>query len=328
MILHKDGKMFRDSILATAQHLGIPEVYIEKDYWVSLVLKELFTSELSNQIVFKGGTSLSKCHNLIQRFSEDIDLVVFRIDDEADNQLTKRLKKIGKIVNNVLPEKYIDGYTNKKGMIRKTVHEYEKVFEGDLGQVGGSIVIEASWLGNFEPFSKKTVSSYIQDFITLNGPNDLLEKYELSSFDVQALSVKRTFCEKIMSLVRFSLTGDPFEDLPKKVRHIYDLHLMMKNEDILLFFNDADFIEMLLKVGQDDFIGYRNNNDWLKKHPCSAIIFNAPEDIWPSIKRAYQTDFAHMVLGKLPDESDLLATLDKIKSRMRPIVWEIPTVET
>jgi len=53
MILHKDRKMFRESIQATAQHMGIPEVYIEKDYWVSLVLKELFTSELSNQIVFK-----------------------------------------------------------------------------------------------------------------------------------------------------------------------------------------------------------------------------------------------------------------------------------
>jgi len=98
---------------------------------------------------------------------------------------------------------------------------------------------------------------------------------------------------------------------------------MMKNKDILLFFNEEDFIEMLLKVGQDDFIGYRNNNEWLKKHPCSAIIFNAPEEIWPSIKRAYQTDFAHMVLGKLPDELDLLTTLNKIKSRIKPIVWEI-----
>ncbi len=323
MILHKDEKMFRDSILATAQHLGIPEVYIEKDYWVCLVLKKLFTSELSNQIVFKGGSSLSKCHHLIQRFSEDIDLVVFRIDDEADNQLNKRLKKVGRIVENILPEKYIAGITNKKGMIRKTVHEYEKVFEGDLGQVGESIVIEASWLGSSEPFSKKTVSSYIQEFITLNGPQDLLEKYELSSFDVQALSVKRTFCEKIMSLVRFSMSGNPFEELPKKVRHIYDLHLMMRSEGILSFFNEDDFIEMLLKVGQDDFVGYKNNNEWLKNHPCSAIIFDAPEKIWPSIKSVYQTSFKHMVFGQLPDEADLLATLDKIKSRIQPIVWEI-----
>jgi len=323
MILHKDGKMFRDSILATAQHLGIPEAYIEKDYWVSLVLKELFTSKLSTQVVFKGGTSLSKCHSLIQRFSEDIDLAVFRIDDEADNQLTKRLKKIGKIVKNILPEKYIDGYTNKKGMIRKTVHKYEKVFEEDLGQVGNSIVIEASWLGTSVPFSKETVSSYIQDFITLDGPKNLLKKYELSSFDVQTLSVERTFCEKIMSLVRFSLTGDPFENLPKKVRHIYDLHLMMKSEGIRSFFNKEDFIEMLLKVGQDDFIGYRNNNEWLKNHPCSAIIFDTPEKIWPSIKSSYQTSFKHMVFGQLPDETDLLATLDKIKSRIQPIAWEI-----
>ncbi|WP_084071224.1 hypothetical protein [Desulfocicer vacuolatum] len=80
---------------------------------------------------------------------------------------------------------------------------------------------------------------------------------------------------------------------------------------------------MLLKVGQDDFIGYRNNNEWLKKHPCSAIIFHAPEKIWPSVRSSYRTSFKHMVFGQLPDETDLLATLDKIKSRIQPIAWEI-----
>jgi len=72
-------------------------------FWIghrglSLVIKELFTSELSNQVVFNGGTSLSKCHNLIQRSPEDIHLVIFRTDVEADSQLTIRLKKVGKIV--------------------------------------------------------------------------------------------------------------------------------------------------------------------------------------------------------------------------------------
>ncbi|MCG8532622.1 MAG: nucleotidyl transferase AbiEii/AbiGii toxin family protein [Desulfovibrionales bacterium] len=323
MILHEDEKIFQDAIVATAQHFGIPEVYIEKDYWVSLVLKELFASEISDQVVFKGGTSLSKCHHLIERFSEDVDLVVFRVGNEADNQLKKKLKIIGKVVNKIIPEIDVPGYTNKRGMIRKTVHQYQKAFNGDLGQVGESIVVEASWLGNSEPFSKKSVTCYIQEFIEKNGPHELLEKYELAAFDVQALSVRRTFCEKIMSLVRFSLTGDPNEELPNKVRHIYDLHLMMQDEHILSFFRSDEFIKMLLKVGHDDFVGYRNNNDWLKQHPCSAVIFSDPEKVWDSIQSAYTSSFKRMVYGKLPDEAALLETLAQINGRIRAIDWNI-----
>ena len=76
MKLHLDKKIFQDSIQATTQHIGIPEVFVEKDYWVTFALLEIFTSRISNLVVFKGGTCLSKCHNLIQRFSEDIDLVM------------------------------------------------------------------------------------------------------------------------------------------------------------------------------------------------------------------------------------------------------------
>jgi len=57
---------------------GLPAFAIEKDAWVTLVLRMLFTSELRTHIVFKGGTSLSKAYNIIERFSEDIDLVVDR----------------------------------------------------------------------------------------------------------------------------------------------------------------------------------------------------------------------------------------------------------
>lgn len=98
---------------------------------------------------------------------------------------------------------------------------------------------------------------------------------------------------------------------------------MMKDQCILSFFNKDDFIEMLLKVGQDDFTGYRNNNEWLKNHPCSAIIFDTPEKIWPLINREYQISFKHMVFGQLPDEIDLLKTLHKIKSRIQPVVWDV-----
>ena len=67
---------------------GLPSYSIEKDAWVTLVLRMLFTSVLSDQIVFKGGTSLSKGYNLIERFSEDIDLAINREFFGFDGDLT------------------------------------------------------------------------------------------------------------------------------------------------------------------------------------------------------------------------------------------------
>jgi predicted nucleotidyltransferase component of viral defense system len=323
MKLHLDKALFQDAVQATAQHIGIPEMYVEKDYWISLALLEIFSSDISDLVVFKGGTCLSKCHNLIQRFSEDIDLVIIPVEGEATNQFSKRMKMVSKIVDKILPEKHIQGVTNKRGNIRKTVHQYAKVSDGNIGQVGEHLVLEASLLGNSEPFTKQKISSYIHDFMIHAETEDLIEKYNMASFNVQALSVERTLCEKIMSLVRFSQVEDRDIILPSKVRHIYDLHLMLKNENILSFFNKNDFTKMIIKVGEDDFIGYKNNNAWLKNHPGSAVIFDSPEKVWPHIMDAYQTSFKQMVYGELPPESDLLDTLGKISNRIKSIDWHI-----
>ncbi len=66
----------RELFEQTAQQMGVNPAIAEKDFWVCWVLKKLFESELQSQLVFKGGTSLSKVYGLINRFSEDIDLVL------------------------------------------------------------------------------------------------------------------------------------------------------------------------------------------------------------------------------------------------------------
>ncbi len=69
MKLHENNELFTDAILATSQLLDLPEIYIEKDYWITVALHEIFHSSMANQTVFKGGTALSKCNKLIERFS-------------------------------------------------------------------------------------------------------------------------------------------------------------------------------------------------------------------------------------------------------------------
>ncbi len=323
MRLHQNKTFFKDAVTAASQSFGIPEIYVEKDYWVTLALNEIFHSDIANQVVFKGGTCLSKCHQLIQRFSEDIDLVVFRNKGENDNQLKKKIRRITKIVDNVIPEITVEGITNKKGNIRKTVHRFDRLFDGSFGQAREQVILEATWLGNYEPFTIENVGSYIQDIMQMAGQKALIKKYNLQSFKVQALSVERTFCEKILSLVRFSRVEDPLGALSYKIRHIYDLDQILNNGSINTFFKTEDFSEMLKKVGKDDFISYKNNNAWLKEHPCSAIIFETPEMVWNNIRNIYRTIFKDLVIGELPDESHLIETLQRIQNRMQTIDWRI-----
>jgi len=132
---HEDKTLFRQAVIATAAQLNMPEIFIEKDYWVTYALYCIFHDPVGGETVFKGGTALSKCFGLIDRFSEDIDLVVKHNAGETDNQLKRKIKKVGQVVSPMLPEVEIEGLTRKMGMNRKTAHSYPKIFVGRFGQV-------------------------------------------------------------------------------------------------------------------------------------------------------------------------------------------------
>ncbi len=151
MILHLDKENFIKAIEITAARMGIETIYVEKDYWVTFALFTIFNNEIGKDTVFKGGTALSKCYNMIDRFSEDIDLVVLRREGETDNKLKTKIKTISKVVAATLPEVEIADITHKMGMNRKTAHTYNKSFEGNYEQVRDVIVLESTWLGYYEP---------------------------------------------------------------------------------------------------------------------------------------------------------------------------------
>lgn len=68
----------RNAFIEAAARKALPAVAVEKDWWITAVLRALFSLSYAENLSFKGGTSLSKCYNLIERFSEDIDIVVNR----------------------------------------------------------------------------------------------------------------------------------------------------------------------------------------------------------------------------------------------------------
>jgi hypothetical protein len=323
MKLHENIDLFIDAIRFTAQKMNLKPEYVEKDYWVTYALFTIFNNEIGKDTVFKGGTALSKCYNMVERFSEDIDLVVLRREGETDNKLKSKLKAVSTIVETVLPEVPIEGITHKMGMNRKTAHAYNKEFKGDYGQVRDVIILESTWLGYYEPYTTKSIVSFVGQMMLDNKQSDIAKENGLLPFDLLALEPIRTICEKIMSLIRFSYGENPMDDLKKKIRHTYDLHQLLKEDEYLKFFQSTDFDEMLLKVANDDVASYRNNNQWLNYHPNEALIFKDLENVWSELKIIYNGDFKNLVYGVIPKEEAVLETLKMIQERLKAISWTI-----
>lgn len=325
MKLHENKILFRQAVQFTADQMKIPAIYVEKDYWVTYALYTIFNNDIGKDTVFKGGTALSKCYNMIERFSEDIDLVVLRGEGETDSKLKSKLKAVSTVVEAVFPEVPIEGITHKIGMNRKTAHSYNKEFKGDYGQVRDVIILESTWLGYYEPHTTKSIVSFVGQMMMDNEQFDIAKENRLLPFDLLALEPTRTICEKVMSLVRFSYGENPIDDLKKKIRHSYDLHQLLKQDEFLKFFQSTAFDEMLLKVANDDVASFRNNNKWLNYHPNEALIFKDLENIWSELKTIYNGDFKNLVYGVLPKDEAILQTLKMIQERLKTISWTIIT---
>ncbi|WP_418603570.1 nucleotidyl transferase AbiEii/AbiGii toxin family protein [Hwangdonia sp.] len=325
MKLHNYKDAFEGAIVATAQHFGIAEIYVEKDYWVTFALKQIFTDKTSKNIaVFKGGTSLSKCFGIIERFSEDIDMVVIKDDGETDSSLKRKLKKVTstlETVMTVIPDHPLE---NKRGKIRKVVYGYDKAgVKGAYGQVRDQIVLEVSSLGNSHPSESVNVHSMVTEFIATTNNPDLIKEFQLEPFAVTVISIERTFCEKIISLVRFSYTENPLEDLANKVRHTYDLHQLLQERRILKFLKSDDFETMLIQVGKDDDKAIPNDKVWLSKHPSESLFFSETKRVWETLSKTYASSFKEMLTGELPNEKLILKSLLSIASKIKEIKWNI-----
>ena len=248
---------------------------------------------------------------------------VLRREGETDSRLKSKLKSVSTVVESILPEVPIEGITHKMGMNRKTAHSYSKEFKGDYGQVRDVIIVESTWLGYYEPYTTKSIISFVGQMMLDTQQAQIAEENNLLTFDVLVLEPIRTICEKIMSLVRLSYGENPIGDLKKKIRHTYDLHQLLKQDVFLEFFYSTSFDEMLLKVANDDVASFRNNNKWLIHHPNEALVFKDLENVWDTIKTTYVSDFKDLVYGELPKEKDVLNTLKMIQERLKAVKWSI-----
>lgn len=174
MNLHEDNEAFSEFVQLAAETFGLPQVYVEKDYWVTKSLKYLSESVHVDDVVFKGGTSLSKAYRLLHRFSEDIDLAVFK-GDKSNNALKNQIKDVETVVTQSLTYLEDDERESKGSKFRKTVYQYPRSIDGEeFGQASPDLLVEINAFTQPEPFEKRELKTFIAEVLAEKEQEDLI----------------------------------------------------------------------------------------------------------------------------------------------------------
>lgn len=236
MLLHKDKELFREVIISTAEELGIVVPIVEKDYYVTMILKKLSVEH--PECVFKGGTSLSKCHHVIDRFSEDIDIAF-------SNKLTQGMRKhlkndtIAGISSELaLPISDWD-HTRSRRDYNCYTFCYEPldgyVSEGRLIQ---GVKMEVSLASISFPTVMLPVDSYVYQFLSKENM-DIVNEYDLHPFEMNVQGIDRTLADKVFAICDYYLQGKT----KRYSRHIYDIYMLLPKVEL-----NQEFKELVNQV--------------------------------------------------------------------------------
>lgn len=318
MKIHENEVVFRQAIVTAAEYLDIRDIYIEKDYWVTYILKNLSQSKHKEVVVFKGGTSLSKAHRIINRFSEDIDLAIIAEQGLTGNAVKKLIKEVEEQTTKGLNQIVVENITSKGSKFRKTVFEYPRIIAGGyFGQANDKLLVEINSFANPHPYAEMPIQSFIADFMIQTNKKNLVDDYGLNSFNVNVLGLERTFTEKILSLVRASYADNPIVELSDKIRHIYDLHYILTKSSMRDFIRSKEFQQMIKDVLADDEKNSQFQGDWTKKPIHVARIFSDWENTWEVLQNVYHNTFKTLVFSELPTVEAIDESMKMIKKAIQ-----------
>lgn len=219
MFLHNDEELFKDVIIAASVYQKRPVAIVEKDYYVTMILKLL--AQVEPGCVFKGGTSLSKCHHVIDRFSEDIDITF-------SNTLTQGQRK--KLKNDIIANisKELDlpivnwNETKSRRDYNCYIFDYKPIEDTTEKNLFSGVKMEVA-LGTVAfPTEKKLVDSYIYQYLSKENM-DIVREFGIEPFEMTVQSLERTFADKVFAICDYYMGGE----VKRHSRHIYDLYMLL-----------------------------------------------------------------------------------------------------
>lgn len=307
-------------------------IAVEKDWWVTQILHQVFDLEIADSLVFKGGTSLSKGWNLIERLSEDIDLALDRKYLGFDKEMGKnQVDKLRRMSNQFMREEFYPKLKRKiedSGLAMLNVHfpennqsdkdpqiielYYASVIKNFKTYVEPRVLIEIGSRSLFEPFTKIPIGSMVHEIF----PNrEFADVPKL----IPCVNVERTFLEKLF------LLHEEFQKPLERIRshrlsrHLYDLSQIVdtnyanqaiSNQD--LYFDIVKHRRVLTRINGLDYSKHAPR--FLDPIPPDAVLHK-----WESDYKIMQEQ---MIYGKSLSFQELIQKLTQLKSKINALDWD------
>jgi len=308
---------FEQAMLRAAAHFEVSEQFVEKDYYVTEILR-VIADRLGERAMFKGGTSLSKGWGLITRFSEDIDLFVNRDRFEprpGKNGMDRILKELARAVSEHPALTWLrDEGRTIGGLGREDHFAYETRF-GALPGVRAAVRLEPGVQSGTFPTEVVPITSLVAQYLMEQGMADIAE--DLTGFDMTLLHYRRTFVEKMFALhdkvVRLLDEDHP---LDRDARHYPDLYVLAGQHEVRTMLGSPEYWEIRKDYDEKSRAYYPGSY-----RPPADLSFAESPALFPDpglrarLAADYETQCALLFSGgTYPPFEDVLARFEEVRS--------------
>lgn len=295
-MLHDDKELFEQVVLKASEHYGIEAGIVEKDYYVTLLLCEIVKRQPN--IIFKGGTSLSKCYKIIKRFSEDIDLNVECATHPTQGERRQLKENILDAINALGFKITNPDSIRSRGEFNQYLIDYPISF--GVGYLKPNLIAETAVYIRAFPNSKMKASSIVADYLLEAGFDSLIEEHGIEPFDVNVQVAARTFVDKIFAIADYYLEGK----VDEHSRHLYDVY---KLTDIVSIDEE---LAALLKEVREERKSHQKCHSAKDGVDLKAILIEIIE------KDVYKKDYEEITASLLYEKVDY----NTVKAALKAIV--------
>jgi hypothetical protein len=309
----------------TAARKGMTPAIVEKDFWVCWTLGRLFAHpELSRLLMFKGGTSLSKVFNLIERFSEDIDLILdWRVVIGDDNPLAERSATKQEALNKTIDAKAVDYIGGEMLAIISNVvdpicrcelatddlHALNVMYPAAFSDayLRPEVRLEIGPLAGWMPFDDYRIKPYAAEAFP--------QVFRQADCAVQAIRAERTFWEKATILHHEANRPVSSPQPLRYSRHYYDLAMMAAAP-----VKDAALADLALLEDVVEFKQRFYRRPWANYDQAKPGTFR----LIPTghVLAAVEKDYAqmrNMIFGRFPSFAEIMETLHKLEAEINEL---------
>lgn len=297
-----------------AENTGLPKTHIEKDFWVTEVLRGVVAAAhpLGATVVFKGGTSLSKAYKIIERFSEDVDVLVV-LPEGTKGKRNRILKDLvqGAAEATAIEAEIVSGATTEGEKRGARFHYRTTNSQGDGLKEG--VLLEIGTRGGAMP----TTIHQIESLIAEHACNRIADAVELVPVEVLVQDLSRTLVEKLVLLHTAHCVDDQTVAV-KAARHYYDVHRLLSRPNVL-----KDVSEIDITILARDVYTYSTFADRPAAHrPPGGFAASPAFNAGPYID-AVRVEYESHVLGQLlwpnaerPSLDDCIETVHRNQSQL------------